>query len=270
MVYKRYRVKGKHNETHRTRTKVIDALSSDNALSIAINELNLLEPIEIEFIPPSPATERQLAYAKDLGINIPDNATLDDMCTLISNIVDYDDYSKPSQGLIDFAEGRKLIFNPYVGKKQLYNIVFYNLPLEDQAAFFCFSVYRWLVDDRQANLDCSPHKELFYSFAKEHLENKSFIQSLNRYEGKDLRFFGKLRRYNIDNTYNEFNGGSTNTMAYKAAADFICSKFGVNNRNIKNIYPSQESKTNKISIAISKIRELLRNKLLSFFQTRHH
>jgi hypothetical protein len=42
----------------------------------------------VERLPPTPATDRQLAYARDLGITIPESATLEQMQELISLAVD--------------------------------------------------------------------------------------------------------------------------------------------------------------------------------------
>jgi hypothetical protein len=42
----------------------------------------------VERLPPTPATDRQLAYARDLGITIPESPTLEQMQELISLAVD--------------------------------------------------------------------------------------------------------------------------------------------------------------------------------------
>lgn len=42
----------------------------------------------VERLPPTPATDRQLAYARDLGITIPESPTLEQMQGLISWAVD--------------------------------------------------------------------------------------------------------------------------------------------------------------------------------------
>ena len=49
------------------------------------------------------------------------------------------------------------------------------------------------------------------------IEDKSFVKSMNRYSGDQLRYFGE---YNIGNdTY--CYGGSQNTMAYKSAVQYL-------------------------------------------------
>lgn len=121
----------------------------------------------------------------------------------------------------------------------LYNIIFNSLPDEDKIAFFV-SVYRWLSNYKHANLDTSLLKDIFYKFAPDNLTNHKLITSINRYEGKDLRFFCTVSTTTKDNYHIETHGGSINTIAYKTSTDFICTTFNLSNRTKKTLIPTTQ------------------------------
>ncbi len=83
-------------------------------------------------------------------------------------------------------------------------------------------MYRWLSEDRHGNLESHKYCDVFYDFAREQLANESFVKSLDKYAGENLRFFGTLRFADGGET----QGGSTNTIAYKTCAEFIHARFG--------------------------------------------
>lgn len=217
---KTYKTIGRHKDTNRNRTLTILAASQEAAEQSAI-EQGLLTPLQAEEVIDAP-TERQLAYALDLGIVIPENATRKDVSCLIDKVTSRD--PEPNPGLIEFADGKGILFSPYIGKRSLYDLVFSSLNALDKAAFFTFSVYRWLSDDRHANLDTHPEREVFYRFAETLNDNASFRKSMNRYDGKDLRFFGAITSKH-NGTISEYSGGSNGTLAYKMVAEFMKNRF---------------------------------------------
>lgn len=77
-----FRVKGKLAETKNPRNRQYLAKTEVEARSKAEAEGILVS--SVEEIPPQPPTEKQLAYAFDLGIAIPDNVTKDEISDLIS------------------------------------------------------------------------------------------------------------------------------------------------------------------------------------------
>lgn len=111
------------------------------------------------------------------------------MQCLISSEVDYDNNDKkaPNPGLVDFAISKNILHSQYSGKRMLYNTVYHRLNQIDKVAFFIFSIYRWLSDDRAANLSVHPHKEMFYAFAETLLDDKKFISYISKRKGEDLR-----------------------------------------------------------------------------------
>lgn len=220
VLMKNYQIKGINKMTNRKKTVTVSAKNEELAEKAALDQ-GILPPYEIEIIF-TPPTERQIEYAKSLKINIPEKASSLDVSYLISRKTDRD--SDPNPGLLEYADNRNLLFSKYIGKQSLYNLIFNTLTDEDKIAFFAFCVYRWLSDDRHANLDTHQNKNVFYEFAKSMVNDESFVKSMNKYEGKDLRFFGKftIKKGNSEST---IHGGSTNTIAYKKTSEFISNRF---------------------------------------------
>ena len=222
-----FKVRGKHKDTNRYRTVQITAVSENKCRQKAL-EKGLIEPLEVEQLPPREPTERQRAYALSSGIQIPDGATFYDVSALLDRI-ENNDNSDPRPELIEYADSKEMIFSKYIGKKALYNLIFYCLDGTEKIAFFLLCVYRWLSDDRYANLNDHKYRDRFFKLAEELALDSSFVKSMNRYSGEEIRFFGEIRRPNGEC----YNGGSVNTIAYKKAAELICREFGLKNRTVK-------------------------------------
>lgn len=168
-------------------------------------------------------TESQLSYAKSLGIDVPKWASKSDVSILITRVVNDNDYSAPNPDLVDYAISKGVNFSRCVGKKAFYNIVFDDLSDLDKVAFFAFSLYRWLSGERHGNLETFPYKRVFDNFAAEFVKDESFMNSLKRYKGSDLRYFGEIT---LPSGYVS-NGGSVRTFAYKKTSAFLQQKFEV-------------------------------------------
>jgi hypothetical protein len=136
MNYKKFSVRGINTESGRKKTIKIDVPNNRNVSEMVLAQGEIKEPFEITEVPFSLPTDRQLSYAQALGITIPPDACLDDVSALISRAVDND--SEPNKGLIEYASNKGLTFSVYVGKKALYNFIFYSLQLYDKIAFFAF------------------------------------------------------------------------------------------------------------------------------------
>lgn len=214
MLNRRYIISGIYQSTKRRRTIELPAISEEEARLYAINQ-GLIEPLEIFEKPPDPPSVAQIEYASSLGAKVPLNASKQDLSAIIQKKLDSD--SDPKQELIDYANHHKIIFSEYIGKRALYNLIFENLSTVDKAAFFVFSVYRWLTDDRRANLEIHPQRQIFFDFALQVIDNEKVMSSINRYSGKSTRFFGKI----IQSNGEEIFGGSVSTIAYKAACDYL-------------------------------------------------
>ena len=245
LTYKYVEITGGNPKTKSLKPKTIhikvpNSLSHEDISTHPEVTEQLIAPYEIAEIPNDPPTDRQLEYAKDLGIRIPKNACKEDVSALISRSVDNDD-SVPNPELIDFATQHHLMFSSYIGKKALYDLVFRELPLEDKIAFFCFSIYRYLCEDRTANLEKSRHKQLFYLFAAEYSANEKFVEKMLEYHGRDLRYFGTLK-VKTENGSFITTGGDTKNYAYKAAKTYLSKYFEVPSGNSKTIIGERDSK----------------------------
>ena len=163
MNYKIYEIKGKHSETKRTRTLKINAVTEEDAKRQALeSDLESIESITvIDFEAP---TQKQIDYAKSLGINIRQDYTQKDVSALISKRVDNDD--EHTKELFQFATDHKVYVSKYIGETALYGAIFHSLPNLDKIAFFLFAVYRDLTGDKCSNLDNHPHRQKFYEFAE--------------------------------------------------------------------------------------------------------
>ncbi|HKK74719.1 MAG TPA: hypothetical protein VJ953_06590 [Saprospiraceae bacterium] len=220
MNYKRFKIKARYEETKRFRTRFFDEKNEDR-LRKKLKDLGYLEPFEIIEIDHDSPTEAQLRYAKKLRIAIPANATKEDLSCLLSRKIDKD--TSPNKELIEFAESKKIFFSKYIGKKALYNLIYHSLSEKDKIAFFIFSVYRHLSNDRKGNLLKHPHKKRFYEIAQMVQKNEKVKKSILRYDGEELRFFGTM----IASNWLSIDGGSTNTYGYKFVSEILSSEFNV-------------------------------------------
>lgn len=225
MNYSLFKIKGKHIETNRIRTLKIEAITEADAVIEAKNS-GLQTITSIEIIPFPPPTERQIEYAHSLDVEIPENASQQDVSALISRSVEKD--GTPNEGLVEFATNKKIFFSKYIGKTALYNKVFQQLDKTDRIAFFIFSIYRYVSDDRHANLDTHPNKNDFYEFAYSINEDEKFLKSLNKYDGASLKYFGE---FTTPDGWTH-TGGSVNTIAFKTAREFL-----INNNLIDSTAP---------------------------------
>ena len=209
-----YEVHGKGKDTGRKRNRIYSAFNEKEARQLAESDGTLVEQV-IE-VPPEPPTDRQLKYAQDLGITIPENASKDDLRDLISQKVDHD---KPStKRHRKFAQTYGLETTQYIGKKSLFNKIHTALSASqnklDLLEWFTFRVYRELVNGiDNAPID-SPKDPVIKEIAKRFVSEDRIVKSILRYKGKDLIWFGEWT--SPDGTVH--NGGSNRTAAYKEIA----------------------------------------------------
>jgi len=169
-----------------------------------------------------PPTERQLAYARDLGIAIPADVTKQELSDLIDARLQKD---KPAASHFQaFAKRFGVVFTQYVGKKSLFDRLFTHLTRpgreEDMTAWFVFRVYRELVKGRADASIKGPDDLPIREIARVLLEDKSVVQSIRRYQGRDLVWFGEWT--SPDGTVHY--GASNQTIAYKRASSLLREK----------------------------------------------
>lgn len=211
--YRNYECKAVFGETHRTRTRQIEAFTESDARD-KLKALGYIDPIELKQIPFDPPTGAQIESCRNHGQPLPYKACKIDAAYIIDKQINRD--SVPNPELVQYATDMRIPLSYYVGKRALYCYIFDALETRDKIAFFTFCIYRYLADDRCGNLNKSFRKEYFYRFADRKIDDQRFVKSMNRYSGDELRYFGKHYRDG-----REYSGGSTGTIAYKEAVAFL-------------------------------------------------
>lgn len=231
-----YEIKGKGKDTGRKRKRVYIAKNEQSAIQLAEADGIIID--EIKELPPDPPTERQLDYAKDLGIAIPPDATKDDVSNLISIKVNKDKLA--TERYIGFARRYGIDPSRYVGKKALFDQIQAALIIpgkeKDLTSWFIFRVYRELVngaDDAQIK---NPDDPIIQEIANQLESDEKFIKSVRRYEGRDLIWFGE---WTTPDGY-MITGGSNRTEAYKTASSLLREKVGIPVKSTRNTSPNQE------------------------------
>lgn len=212
-----YEIKGAGKDTGRKRRRIYTAPNEAEAKQLAEADGTLVE--EITEIPPDPPTERQLDYARDLGISIPANATKDDISDLISLKVDRD---KPAtERHKNFGRKYGLEFTNYVGKKALFNRIQAALVVPGRElellSWFTFRVYRELASGSDSAPITGPDDPTIKEIANELIAEEKIIKSVRRYEGSELIWFGE---WTSSDGY-VHTGGSNRTEAYKQVSSLL-------------------------------------------------
>ncbi len=209
-----YAVKGRGIETGRKRSRSFHAKNEAEARILAEKDGTTVE--EIEELPPEPATEKQIEYAKELGISIPESISLNDLSDLITRTVRKD---KPTtERHRSFGKIFGIEVSEYVGKKELFNRIQYALISHGReielSAWFTFRVYRELMRGKENTPIKDPNDPTIQEIAKKLASDEKIVKSIKRYEGLELIWFGQ---WTAPDGY-VMNGGSNRTAAYKAAA----------------------------------------------------
>lgn len=167
-------------------------------------------------------TERQIAYARDLGISVSAGATKEEVSDLIDARFQKD---KPAALHFQaFAKRHGVLFTQYTGKKSLFDRLFARLCRlgreEDMTAWFVFRVYRELVGGKSDVTIKDPDAEVIREIARQLVQDEAVVKSIRRYQGRDLVWFGEWT--SPDGTVH--NGGSNKTIAYKRASSLLREK----------------------------------------------
>lgn len=164
-------------------------------------------------------TERQLRYARDLGIKIPDGATREDISALIDkyNSSDFD----ATDDERELAEQYGLQLNRYSGKRAIFAAIFRKLRQsgsgQELAAWFayCVALDYLAKDSHLANID--PADAVFLEIGSELAQDAKLVKSLLRYDADNTRIFGE--RAGPDGSTH--CGGSQRTAVYKRSIELL-------------------------------------------------
>ena len=172
MNYKKYIVKGLNPETNRKNTVKIDVPNSRDVRMEVLKLGKIIEPFEIEQVPFAEPTKEQINYAGELKLKIPDGACSEEVSDIISRKVN--DYKKAPKELMQFAESRGVCHSQHISEEELIGKIICTFSEIDELAFYCLQVFRRISGEKSWNLDESPHRSAFYSFAESNISNELF------------------------------------------------------------------------------------------------
>lgn len=200
IVCEKYRVKGKYPGTGRIRTREVIAWDNASNQEILQRAGGLVEPYEIERIGFDRPTAKQLSYAHDLGIIVPADASKDDVSILITRA----EYHRPIRQekapteILEILIKKMGIYIPaYAGISEMN--FYYSITLsteEEKYAYFAMKVYTQSTGKNYHFIqDANPaEQKRFYDFAREYKDNRSFVESYERYDPSEITITGKIKR----------------------------------------------------------------------------
>lgn len=173
----------------------------------------------------NPPTERQLAFANSLGLDVPSDATLEETSDLISARVDNDTSANEKQRSIAALYGVK--FTRFTSKQQLAtrisNAVKRPTHENELAAWFIYRVYRDLTRRADDTSITGPDHPTIKELAVQFAADEAALSSARRYDEQDLRQFGQWTAPDGAQSI----GGSKRTAAYEKATALLRDKLGV-------------------------------------------
>ncbi|MBD5469247.1 MAG: hypothetical protein HDR21_14050 [Lachnospiraceae bacterium] len=133
-----------------------------------------------------PATERQIAYAQDLGVVFQSDISKSDLSCLISRATGDDSKEGPEPDIVDLAVGLGIDFSPYIGARGLLHILFSSVGDHDRAALFAYGVRQNMRGEKFGNMLKDPDVDRFGEFGDLVLADVSLLRSLNDRPAEDL------------------------------------------------------------------------------------
>lgn len=186
----RYRIPGYCKTTKRNRRTIYSAGSLDEAMQMAYNDQIIVDVQAIEELPEPPATENQIRFAKELGLQIPANITKIEMKRILDAALELEHFQKIAANLPPTSD--QLKFAKELGIKNAANMTRRQLSQNIDAAIEYNDEHpqdneqprdeygRYTEKDKcnqQDNNICS-NKEIR---KKSHISNNLFLRLLKRY-----------------------------------------------------------------------------------------
>jgi hypothetical protein len=217
-------VVGIGKQTNRKRTKRYKAKGEEHARLLAENDGTVIESITKSI--PSPATERQLNYARDLDLSFPENINVEEMSHLISRKVD-DDLETPlwlqEWALAQFPEESGLAITKYVGIRTLFGFLIYKYgednDLKALVTLFVYSVINDFLNTKWTiPFDRLAEEGVVASIAEELWRNQKVVGSIRRYSNKEL--VSPFGEYTDSEGFTRV-GASMRTIGYQTVKDYL-------------------------------------------------
>ena len=180
--------------------------SEQKAIELAL-QAGLMEPYDIQIIEPDPPTDRQLSYAKDLGILIDQEdmskITKIDISYMISRALGEDSKESPTPEMVAMAEKIGWQGSAYVGKHALISELLKQSDERTHIALYAYAVHQQSLHKSLANMFDDGELDLYFSFADQVMEMPAVLKSIKSRTAEDY-----------------FNP-SKGTNAYKAVKEFL-------------------------------------------------
>lgn len=213
-----FEIRGRGRKSGRPRKRIYVASNEPDAIAKAGRDGTDVE--EVCRLPDEPATDRQQAYAQDLGLPFPEDITKAEMSDLLDCYLSYDKVASERDRW--FALRFSVEPSPYIGKRALFDLIAAALRKkgaeEDLASWFIYRVCRHLVHGGQDHPSATgPDAPIVREIATRFAGSPALMTSIRRYEGRKLIWFGQWT--SPDGLVHE--GGSIRTVAYRTAAGLL-------------------------------------------------
>ena len=192
VICSHYSVRGKNPATGRMKSVYV-LVESTATMEEVQKKSGLLPPYEIsgeDSTTYAGPTEKQLSYAKDVGIVLPLDATSRDASVFLTR---YEEgrpvYAPPTPDkIVRLLIERGIDLPAYAGVYEASDWYLHNIELEERLAFFAMRVYCDLKGKVYCLLEDAPQaeRERFYECARKYQGNNAFVRSVFCYEGTDL------------------------------------------------------------------------------------
>ena len=179
--YARFTGRGINPATGRSnQVKVVEARTLEDAV-VKVEKQNGLQQVQLSVIPMEPPTERQIPYAKDLGIQIPAGACKEDVICMISRVAESVDDTPLlgcPQALANYLHEARVLFSAYIGWGDAVSYAVAYLPEREKCRFYAYCVWCWLRSEDILSPVGHPKASLFEAFATWASTDPDFLSRL--------------------------------------------------------------------------------------------
>lgn len=200
-----YSVKGKNPDTNRRKTEIVVAESTASETEIQ-QRSGLLPPYEIKRLDPELPTEKQILYARKLGIVFPPDASIRDASIFLTRADEEQPLIQPPTPdyLVRYLIDKGIFVHSYAGIMESSALYLSGVSFLEKSAFFCMRVFCDIKSKTYCLLEDAPQqeRELFFKFANLHEDDNAFAKSVAFYSSTDLPLnrcppLKKIKAYNI-------------------------------------------------------------------------
>lgn len=153
------------------------------AASFQAEEKTGFRQIELSVVPMDPPTERQLAYAQELHLQIPPDACKEDVMCMISRVADSLEDSPISgcpQSFANYLDRAGIQFSAYLSEPMALGLAESMLPTWEKCRFYAYCVWCHTHSESLSAPDTHPNAALFSAFADQFSNDIAFIQGLQK------------------------------------------------------------------------------------------